>query len=288
MIFQALNEAIGAKSIGAVDMGGSMFVHAFGAYYGLAASFFFQPTRASKSSNMKASHTSNAMAAIGSIFLWMYWPSFNGALAKGVTQHRVVINTVLAIAASCVSAAATCRVLYGKLEMEVMLNATLAGGVAIGSASDIIVAPWATMFIGFIAGVLSAVGFKKIGPFLLQTIGLHDTCGVHSLHGMPAVFGAIISAIAIAGASSKGFPDDYFPLVGVNGGTYSTQAGAQIWALLVTLGLAIFSGVTGGFLASLEFFQPPHALFKDDDHFEEAVHCYPADYKEGGDEVYDE
>lgn len=41
MIFQGLNEAIGAKSIKAVDMGGSMFVHAFGAYYGLAASFFF-------------------------------------------------------------------------------------------------------------------------------------------------------------------------------------------------------------------------------------------------------
>ena len=85
MIFQALNEALGAKYFKAVDMGGSMFVHAFGAYYGLAASYFFQPTRAAKSKNNKASHTSNAFAAIGSIFLWMYWPSFNGALAKGVT-----------------------------------------------------------------------------------------------------------------------------------------------------------------------------------------------------------
>ena len=287
MIFQGLNEAIGAKSIKAVDMGGSMFVHAFGAYYGLAASFFFQPTRASKSSNMKASHTSNAIAAVGSIFLWMYWPSFNGALATGVTQHRVVVNTVLAIASSCVSAAAVCRILFGKLEMEVMLNATLAGGVAIGSAADIMVTPWATMLIGFLGGILSAVGFKKIGPFLLETMNLHDTCGVHSLHGMPAVFGAIVSAIAIAGATEKGFPDGYFPLVGVDGGTYSTQAGAQIWALLVTLGLSIFGGVTGGFLASLQFWQPVHALFKDDDHFDGVVHHYPADYKEGTDEVYE-
>ena len=30
-----------------------------------------------------------------------------------------------------------------------------------------------------------------------------------------------------------------------------------------------------------------HALFKDDDHFEEAVTCYPKDWKEdGGDEQY--
>jgi ammonium transporter Rh len=49
--------------------------------------------------------------------------------------------------------------MFGKLEMEIMLNATLAGGVAIGSAADIIVAPWAAMLIGFLGGVLSSVGF---------------------------------------------------------------------------------------------------------------------------------
>jgi len=41
MIWWGLNEAIGAGKIQAVDMGGSMFVHTFGAYYGLAASWFF-------------------------------------------------------------------------------------------------------------------------------------------------------------------------------------------------------------------------------------------------------
>jgi len=43
--------------------------------------------------------------------------------------------------------------------MEVMLNATLAGGVAIGSVSDIITEPWAAMAIGWGGGVLSAIGF---------------------------------------------------------------------------------------------------------------------------------
>ena len=111
-------------------------------------------------------------AAIGSIFLWMYWPSFNGALASGPTQHRIFVNTVLAIGGSCLCSVFVARVLFGKMEMEIVLNATLAGGVAIGSSADIIVTPWATMLIGALGGVLSAIGFAKITPYLGDKINL--------------------------------------------------------------------------------------------------------------------
>ena len=225
MLFWGLNEAICAGPIKATDMGGSMLVHTFGAYYGLAASYFFQPSRAAKSNNIKTSYQSELVAVVGSIFLWMYWPSFNGALASGVTQQRVVVNTVLAISGSCIAGACVARILFGKLEMEIMLNATLAGGVCIGSASDIIVTPWAAIFCGFLGGALSSIGFQKIGPFLASTLNLQDTCGVHSLHGMPGVFGAIISAIAIAGSTNKGFPADYFPHM-ADGGSAADQAAA--------------------------------------------------------------
>jgi ammonia channel protein AmtB len=43
--------------------------------------------------------------------------------------------------------------------MELMLNATLAGGVAIGSTCDLISKPWAAMLIGTVGGILSALGF---------------------------------------------------------------------------------------------------------------------------------
>lgn len=43
--------------------------------------------------------------------------------------------------------------------MEVMLNATLAGGVAIGSSADLVSSPWGAMLIGWGGGVLSAIGF---------------------------------------------------------------------------------------------------------------------------------
>jgi ammonium transporter Rh len=101
--------------------------------------------------------------------------------------------------------------MYGKLDMEIILNATLAGGVSIGSSADFIKHPAIAMSIGLIGGMLSSFGFKKIGPFLADKIGLSDTCGVHSLHGIPGIFAAIVSAIIIASNESDGdLPLSYF------------------------------------------------------------------------------
>ena len=59
-----------------------------------------------------------------------------------------------------------------------------------------ITAPVYAILTGMLAGLLSAVGFLKIGPYLKERINLSDTCGVHNLHGMPAILGCIISAIS--------------------------------------------------------------------------------------------
>ena len=40
----------------------------------------------------------------GTIFLWLFWPSFNSGLAEGDAQHRAVINTYYSLAACCVTA----------------------------------------------------------------------------------------------------------------------------------------------------------------------------------------
>jgi len=85
IIFYALNEGICAGVLMAVDMGGSMYVHTFGAYFGLAASYFFK----AKLSAMKPAsdengggYLSQTIAMVGTVFLYMFWPSFNGALAS--------------------------------------------------------------------------------------------------------------------------------------------------------------------------------------------------------------
>jgi len=88
-----------------------MYVHTFGAYFGLACSIFI--TKKKEVEDIKklngASYNSDVTAMIGTIFLWMFWPSFNGALATGNSQHRVVINTVLSLTASAMFAFATSK-----------------------------------------------------------------------------------------------------------------------------------------------------------------------------------
>eukprot|EP00668_Euglena_longa_P011350 GGOE01013746.1.p2 GENE.GGOE01013746.1~~GGOE01013746.1.p2 ORF type:complete len:461 (+),score=136.19 GGOE01013746.1:1881-3263(+) len=270
MLLCGLNEAICLQYFKATDLGGSIVLHTFGAYFGLAASYFFQPIKAAKN-KAPVSYDSQTVAMVGTIFLWIFWPSFNAALATGAAQHRAVINTVLSLGGGCIGAACVTRILLGKLEMEVMLNATLAGGVVMGSACDVIAAPWAAILIGFCGGSLSAVGFRLIGPVLSERLNLQDTCGVHSLHGMPGVLGAIVSGIAVAMSGSQAFPADYFP-VAADGGDLAGQVGAQFYALLVTLGIAIVGGLIGGYLCSLKLFHPVTFLHHDDDHFHEV--CY--------------
>ena len=82
-IFWGLNEALCVHEYHANDMGGSMYVHTFGAYFGLAATYFFNRSKAieDKEKQCEGNYNSQLIAMVGTVFLWMLWPSFNGALA---------------------------------------------------------------------------------------------------------------------------------------------------------------------------------------------------------------
>ena len=72
----------------------------------------------------------------------------------------------MAISSSCITACGISRLFYQRLDMEVVLNATLAGGVAVGSASDLVVTASISMLIGGAAGIVSSLGFLKLSGFL--------------------------------------------------------------------------------------------------------------------------
>lgn len=203
----------------------------------------------------------------------MFWPSFNGALAAaGAQQNRIFCNTNLAIAAGCVGAAFTARLFYRKLEMTIILNATLAGGVAIGTCSDIITSPAGAMWVGFVAGILSAIGFEKISPWMADKINLQDTCGVGSLHGMPGLFGGVASVIAI-GCLFGEFQEGYFPAAGKSNSTTAAVL-AQVYMILITFFFALISGYFVGFFCKTGMFSQPNILFKDDDHIHDVYNRY--------------
>jgi len=86
-----------------------------------------------------------------------------------------------------------CMAKFGSLDMEIILNATLAGGVGMGAAADIIVNPGASMAIGLISGLVSSLGYVYVSPYLADKFNFHDTCGIHNLHAMPGVIGCLAS-----------------------------------------------------------------------------------------------
>jgi ammonium transporter Rh len=131
------------------------------------------------------------------VFLWLYWPSFNGALGDGQTQHRAIINTLVSLTGSCVFAfLVSYQLRHRQFNMVDVQNATLAGGVAMGTCADLIIQPGSAFAIGAIAGSVSVWGYVKLQPWLQDKIRLHDTCGVNNLHGMPSIIGALAGIIA--------------------------------------------------------------------------------------------
>ena len=268
IIVYTLNEAIGVFYYQAVDIGGSMFIHTFGAYFGLAASYWFQSKKAiEKQDQCAGGYTSQTVAMVGTVFLFMFWPSFNSAFAPALSQQRVVVNTTLSITASVIGACGFSRLMESKLDMEVVLNATLAGGVIIGAASDIVVAPGVAIIIGGFGGMVSAAGFMMLSGYLRDKIGMHDTCGVHNLHGLPGVLGGLSGVIttSLAGTlyanTDDGAVTVVFTAIG-EGRTFSTQAKFQFFTLLTSLGISLVGGFICGWIAS-KFGRPPKSLYDD-------------------------
>jgi ammonium transporter Rh len=191
---------------------------------------------------------------VGTLFLFMYWPSFNGVLAYGMAQQRAAINTVFSISASALVSVYVSRVYLGKIDMEVLLNSTLAGGVMMGAAADIITGPGYCMIAGAIAGAISAFGYIKMNIFCQKRFGLHDTCGVQFLHGIPGFLGSIVCVIAIASAGINFENDvqtnDLFLGISEKGRTVQVQALYNLAGIAVTLAICIPTGLLFGFIAS--------------------------------------
>lgn len=205
-----------------VDVGGTIIIHVFGAYFGLACCATLGKATSNDELN-GSSYTSDRFSLIGTVFLWLYWPSFvAGAAETPEAQATALTNTILALCASTVITFGLTPLLSSKKLTPVPIqNATLAGGVAIGATADLGVSPMGALIIGGIAGAISCIGFCKQERIIPST---WDTCGINNLHGMPGFFGGLVSV--------------FLPLMSIGH--------AVAWRQLVgLLGTLVFAGVSG-------------------------------------------
>ncbi|XP_075763125.1 ammonium transporter Rh type B isoform X2 [Pelodiscus sinensis] len=244
-----INEYILLSLIGAKDAGGSMTIHTFGAYFGLMVSRVLYRPQLDKSKQREGSvYHSDLFAMIGTIYLWLFWPSFNSAItAHGDDQLRTVMNTYFSLAASTLATFAISALVNeeGKLDMVHIQNAALAGGVVVGTSAEMMLTPFGAMIAGCLAGLVSTLGFRFLTPILDSRLKIQDTCGVHNLHGMPGVLGALLGALVAGLATQDVYGDgmaDVFPLIADGSRTATYQGACQFFALLITLGVAVVGG----------------------------------------------
>jgi len=221
--------------------------------------------------------TSDLFSMIGAVFLFVFWPSFVGALATGNARNRAMLNTLLCIMSSTIGAFFSSQWLRGgKFDMVDVQNATLAGGVTIGAIADMNLGPAAAMAVGVAAGLLSCYGYVKVQPWLETKYGLSDTCGINNLHGMPSILGGLFSILGALNATTKnygsaaGIATVFGAMADENGViTRSTeeQALAQVGGIVVTLGISIVTGLVTGWLVKKKVFEP---ISVENDFFEDS------------------
>ncbi|CAF3453294.1 unnamed protein product [Rotaria sp. Silwood1] len=209
---------------------------------------------------------------IGTLFLFCFWPSFNAATAYGDGRTRAIVNTYISITASVILTFSV-SALVGKGEEKIthIQNATLAGGVAVGTVADKNIGLFGAIIIGSIAGTIATLGYKYLLD-LLKKIRINDTCGVHYLHGMPGVL-AGLAGMVVASMPWRSFYHENLTYKCLSGGehrTASVQAAYQCAGLLLTLGMAIVGGLLTGMLLRLPIF----SMADKDSHFDDKVIWY--------------
>ena len=210
-----------------IDTGGSIVIHAFGALFGLGVAISMT-TKNEYDASIETDATSDRFALLGSMMLWIFWPSFCAALVIPEEVVLTAINVILALSGATLATAFMSHWLRGKFDAADIANASLAGGVAIGSVCNT-ASPTEAIIIGVAAGAISTFGFAIIQSRLQKGLKIIDTCGVSNLHGIPGIFGGLVALVVVSGIN------------------YS----AQLSGIALTIVIAIIAGLISGKILQL-------------------------------------
>ena len=146
------------------------------------------------------------IGALGVFILWLGWYGFNGAAATNVQElGSIFVTTTIAPAIATVVCMIFTWVKYGKPDVSMCLNASLAGLVAITASCDVTDVV-GSVIIGAVAGVLVVFGVWLLD----HKLHVDDPVGAVAVHMMNGIWGTIavgLFATDTAPAFARGFGD---------------------------------------------------------------------------------
>ena len=203
--------------MGFLDFAGSTVVHSVGGWAALAGALILGP-RIGKYKDGKVVPMPGAnlpIATLGVFILWLGWFGFNGGsqLAMGTVGDiadvsRIFANTNAAAAGGAIAALILTQVVYGKVDLTMVLNGALAGLVSI-TAEPLTPTLGAATLIGAVGGLIVVFSVPLLDKFKIDdvvgAIPVHLIAGIWGTLAVPvtnsdASFGTQIVSILIIGA----------------------------------------------------------------------------------------
>ena len=183
------------EQIGFHDFAGSNCIHMVGGISALIGAAFlgprigkFERDKSGKVTKVNAFPGHNLVAAaLGVFILWLGWYGFNGAACTSVDQlGSVFVTTTIAPALATVTCMIFTWIKYGKPDVSMCLNASLAGLVAITAPCDVADA-FGSIVIGIVAGLLVCFGVW----FLDYKLHVDDPVGAVAVHCLNGIWGTL-------------------------------------------------------------------------------------------------
>ena len=216
--------------MGFLDFAGSTVVHSVGGWAALAGVLILGP-RIGKYKDGRVVPMPGAnlpLATLGTFILWLGWFGFNGGsqLAMGTIGDvadisRIFANTNAAAAGGALVALALTQLVYGKVDLTMVLNGALAGLVSI-TAEPLTPTLGAATLIGGVGGVIVVFAVP-----LLDKIGIDDVVGAIPVHLLAGIWGTMAVPLTNAEAS---FGTQMIGIIVV--GAFTMIVSAVVWMII--------------------------------------------------------
>ena len=140
------------------------------------------------------------LGALGVFILWFGWYGFNGAAATTIEDlGSIFLTTTVAPAIATVTCMIFTWIRYGKPDVSMCLNASLAGLVAITAGCADVDAIGAAV-IGIVSGILIVVAVE----FVDIKLKIDDPVGAFSVHGVNGMWGGLAVGLFATGNGQNG------------------------------------------------------------------------------------
>ena len=196
------------SELGFHDFAGSTAVHMVGGVCALIGAKMLGPRigKYDKKGKPRAILGHNlTFAALGVFILWFCWFGFNGASTVAMDSDAAVqsaglifFNTNLCAAVACCVTLIFTWLRYGKPDVSMTYNATLAGLVGITAGCDA-VSPLGAAIMGIVFGIVIVLAVE----FFDKVAKIDDPVGAISVHGICGALGTVFTGLFATGISTE-------------------------------------------------------------------------------------